>query len=63
MNTIEPFNYNELVPYNHAYLSGFYAEKYDQEAKDVFAEAADRSINSTKEVFKMIQECMLQKQL
>lgn len=52
MNTIEPFDYNELVPYNHAYLSGFYAEKYDQEAKDVFAEAADRSINSTKEVFK-----------
>ena len=52
MNTIEPFDYNELVPYNHAYLSGFFAEKYDQEAKDVFAEAADRSINSTKEVFK-----------
>lgn len=50
MNTIEPFNYNELVKYNHAYLSGFYAEKYDQGAKDVFAEAADRSINSTKEV-------------
>ena len=52
MNTIEPFDYNELVQYNHAYLSGFYAEKYDQDAKDVFAEAADRSINSTKEVFK-----------
>lgn len=52
MNTIEPFDYNELTKYNHAYLSGFYAEKYDQEAKDVFAEAADRSINSTKEVLK-----------
>ena len=52
MNTLEPFDYNELIKYNHAYLSGFYAEKYDQEAKDVFAEAADRSINSTKEVFK-----------
>ena len=52
MNTIEPFDYNELVKYNHAYLSGFYAEKYDQAAKDVFAEAADRSINSTKEIFK-----------
>lgn len=52
MNTIEPFNYEELIPYNHAYLSGFYAEKYDQDAKDVFAEAADRSINSTKEILK-----------
>lgn len=52
MNTIEPFDYNELIKYNHAYLSGFYAEKYDQEAKDVFAEAADRSVNSTKEILK-----------
>jgi len=52
MNTIEPFNYSELVPYNHAYLSGFYAEKYDQEPEQVFAEAADRSINSTKDYFK-----------
>ena len=52
MNTIEPFDYNDLVTYNHAYLSGFYAEKYDQEPEQVFAEAADRSINSTKDYFK-----------
>lgn len=48
MNTIEPFNYEELEKYNHAYLSGFYAERFDQEAEVVFPEAADRSINSTK---------------
>ena len=29
MNSIEPFNYKELEEYNHAYLSGFFAEKYD----------------------------------
>lgn len=32
MNTIEPFDYKELVKYNHAYLSGFLAEKYDVES-------------------------------
>lgn len=52
MNTIEPFDYNELETYNHAYLSGFYAERYDQEPDVVFPEAADRSINSTKEMLK-----------
>ena len=29
MNSIEPFDYRELKEYNHAYLSGFFAEKYD----------------------------------
>ena len=33
MNSIEPFNFQELIPYNHAYLSGFYAEKYDEEGE------------------------------
>lgn len=29
MEAIEPFNYNEMVPFNGAYLQGFFAEKYD----------------------------------
>ncbi len=29
MNSIEPFDYKELVPFNESYLSGFLAEKYD----------------------------------
>jgi len=49
MNSIEPFNFNELIPYNHAYLSGFYAEKYDEEGEKVLKEASDRAINSTKD--------------
>ena len=52
MNTIEPFDYNELIQYNHAYLSGFYAEKYDQEPEQVFPIAADRSINSSKDLLR-----------
>jgi predicted RNA-binding Zn-ribbon protein involved in translation (DUF1610 family)/ribosomal protein L37AE/L43A len=49
MNTIEPFNYNDLVPYNHAYLSGFFAEKYDTEGEEIYKEAEKRAINSTQE--------------
>lgn len=52
MNSIEPFNFNELIPYNHAYLSGFYAEKYDEEGEVSLKEASDRALNSTKDKLK-----------
>ncbi len=52
MNTIEPFNYSDLVEYNHAYLSGFYAEKYDVEANDAFLDAAGRSLNTSEVIMK-----------
>lgn len=47
MNTIEPFDYNKMVDYNHAYLSGFLAEKYDVESTVAEAEANNRVIEST----------------
>lgn len=47
MNTIEPFDYNKLVKYNHAYLSGFLAEKYDVESSVAEEEAKNRTLNST----------------
>lgn len=46
MNSIEPFNYDDLESYNHAYLSGFYAEKYDIEGDKLFNEAAQRTLQS-----------------
>ena len=52
MNTIEPFHYEDLIPYNHAYLSGFYAEKYDEEGEKVFPEASKRALNSARELLK-----------
>ncbi len=52
MNTIEPFDYKELVGYNHAYLSGFLAEKYDVVSDLAFKDAANRSLNSTVEDMK-----------
>ena len=42
MNTIEPFDYKEMVKYNHAYLSGFLAEKYDVESEKSKEDAASR---------------------
>ena len=49
MNSIEPFNFKELIPYNHAYLSGFYAEKYDEEGDKVFEEVKGRARNSARD--------------
>ena len=47
MNTIEPFDYSELVDYNHAYLSGFLAEKYDVSKDKAYESAKARAFNST----------------
>ncbi len=49
MNSIEPFNFKDLVPYNHAYLSGFFAEKYDTEADAVAEIATDRAKETAKD--------------
>ena len=48
MNTIEPFDYGELVKYNHAYLSGFLAEKYDVDSEEAFTDAKERVLTSGK---------------
>lgn len=47
MNTIEPFDYNEMIEYNHAYLSGFLAEKYDVDSEKSFKIAESRAQIST----------------
>jgi len=46
MNSIEPFDYKELVPFNEAYLSGFLAEKYDQTKEEVQSVAINRAENT-----------------
>lgn len=50
MNSLEPFNYDELEEFNYAYLSGFYAEKYDQNSDELYNLAANRAVNSAKDV-------------
>ena len=50
MTTIEPFNYEELEKYNHAYLSGFYAEKYDIESEKALDIAKKRGLETAKDI-------------
>lgn len=35
MEAAEPFDYSRMVPFSGAFLQGFYAEKYDQQPKDM----------------------------
>lgn len=42
MDSIEPFDMNELAPFNPAYLAGYLAERYDESAKDCFDRALPR---------------------
>lgn len=44
MDSIEPFNYQDLVQYNHAYLSGFLAEKYDVDENAGLERAKERTM-------------------
>ena len=34
MDSIEPYNYDDLKPFSKAYLTGYLADKYDVSAKD-----------------------------
>lgn len=50
MSSIEPFDYKDLTKYNHAYLSGFLAEKYDVTKEDAFLKTKSRTNNTAKNV-------------
>ncbi len=43
MNSIEPFNYEELTNFSYSYLSGFLAEKYDVEKDEAKKITIDRA--------------------
>lgn len=46
MNSIEPFNYDELIDFNYSYLSGFLAEKYDVEQNEAKKITLERAKNT-----------------
>lgn len=46
MNSIEPYNYEEMIDYNHAYLSGFLAEKYNVNSEESRKEPTDRAVKT-----------------
>ncbi len=50
MESIEPFDYNELVPFSAAYFTGYLADKYDEDAETSVPRADKRVEASAVEV-------------
>ncbi len=49
MNSIEPFEYKDLLDFNYSYLSGFLAEKYDVESEEAKKISIERAKKTTEE--------------
>lgn len=64
MESIEPFDYSELVPFSAAYLTGYLADKYDVDAESSAARADKRVETSAIDVLKSsvegFDECNLE---
>lgn len=52
MESIEPFNYAELVKFEMPYLSGHYAEKYDVTKEQVFTRIQNRASEAARTEFR-----------
>ena len=50
MESIEPFDFSEAVPFQTAYLAGYLADKYDVDEKDNEKRANDRTFQSALDV-------------
>ena len=51
MESLEPFNFNDAVDFQTAYLSGFFADKYDVTADQSIERANQRIRTSTEQAF------------
>ena len=49
MDSIEPFDYSKIIPYDPAYFSGYLASKYDETADDVKPRVNGRIKNTSEE--------------
>lgn len=52
MESVEPFNFAEAVDFQTAYLSGYFADKYDVTAEDSITRANERIKSSTEDAFR-----------
>ena len=52
MESIEPYNYGELMDFQTAYLAGFLADKYDVNAEESITRANQRLTKSTEDAFR-----------
>jgi len=50
MDSIEPFNYDDLISFNSSYMSGFLAEKYDLNSDDLLSRAEGRAKQTTRDL-------------
>ena len=46
MDSIEPYDYSEMVDFSTAYLPGYLADKYDVDATEASARASERCLNT-----------------
>ncbi|MCR5142884.1 MAG: hypothetical protein K6C68_10245 [Ruminococcus sp.] len=52
MDSIEPYDFKDFKPFNPAYLSGFLAERYDEDQEKCFPRAQERIENTTLDLIK-----------
>ncbi|MBQ7699840.1 MAG: zinc ribbon domain-containing protein [Clostridia bacterium] len=52
MNSIEPFDYSQIVPFDGQYLSGFLADRYDKDPEASIPTASQRMMNSAVSAFR-----------
>lgn len=52
MESIEPFDFKEAVPFNAAYLAGYMADRYDVSVEERMTRAGERIKESAEETFK-----------
>lgn len=52
MDSIEPYDYKDMVPFKPAYLSGFLAERFDEDKDACYSRAKLRIENSTEDIIK-----------
>ncbi|MDO4731401.1 MAG: hypothetical protein Q4B14_04660 [Clostridia bacterium] len=50
--SVEPYNYNDAVNFDTAYLSGYLADRYDVDSEDCVDRANERVKNSTEDIFR-----------
>lgn len=50
MESIEPFDYRDLTPFDMSYFSGFFADKYDVDKAAVFPRIRERVTQASKDI-------------
>ena len=52
MESVEPYDFQDAVPFSSAYLSGYMADRYDVSMEERIERARQRVVNSTRDSFK-----------